>query len=99
MLLTLNLPKNPTKDPKTPYFLPNYAQTALGLEQKLCPNEGGEGRFYRKACTPRAASCHVARDDAARAVQLPRGDLILPRQHLSEFSSVLAHVSFFDPIF
>ena len=32
-------------------------------------------------------------------MQLPRGDLILPRQHLSEFSSVLARVSFFDPIF
>ena len=38
----------------------------------------------------------LARDDAARAVQLPRGDLILPRQHLSEFSLVLARVSFFD---
>ena len=30
---------------------------------------------------------------------MPRGDLILPHQHLSEFSSVLARVSFFDPIF
>ena len=48
------------------------------------------GRFYRKACT--------ARDDAARAAQLPRGDLILPRQHLSEFSSVLARI-LFSPIF
>ena len=34
-----------------------------------------------------------------RGVRLPRGDLILPRQHLSEFSSVLARVSFFNPIF
>ena len=42
---------------------------------------------------------HASRDDAARAVQLPRGNLILPRQHLSEFSSVLARVFFFDPIF
>ena len=41
----------------------------------------------------------LARHDAARAMQLPRGDLILPRQHLSEFSSVLVRVSFFDPIF
>ena len=32
-------------------------------------------------------------------MQLPRGDLILPRQHLSEFFSVLVRVSFFDPIF
>jgi hypothetical protein len=44
MLLTLKTPqKPPKKDPKTPYFLPNYAQTALGLEQKLCANEGGGG--------------------------------------------------------
>ena len=48
---------------------------------------------------PHAASCRVARDVAARGVRLPRGILILPRQHLSEFSSVLACVSFFDPIF
>ena len=39
------------------------------------------------------------RDDAAQAVQLPRGDPILPHQHLSESSSVFARVSFFDPIF
>ena len=32
-------------------------------------------------------------------VQLPRGGLIPPRQHLSESSSVFARVSFFDPIF
>jgi hypothetical protein len=48
---------------------------------------------------PRAASCRAARDDAARAVQLPRGRLILPRQPPSESSSVFAHVPFFDPIF
>ena len=60
---------------------------------------GGCGLIYREACTSRSASYHVARDDAARGVRLPLGDLILPRQHLSEFSSVLARVSFFDPIF
>ena len=48
---------------------------------------------------PRAASCRAARDDAARAVQLPRGDPIIPRQHLSESSSVFVRISFFDPIF
>ena len=32
-------------------------------------------------------------------MQLPRGDPILPRQHLSESSSVFMRVSFFDPIF
>jgi hypothetical protein len=63
-------------------------------EQKLCANEGGEGLIYRKACTPRAASCRAARDDAARAVQLPRGDLILPRQPPSESSSVFVRVPF-----
>ena len=57
------------------------------------------GFFYRRSGTLRTASCHASRDDAARAVQLPRGDLILPRQHISEFSSVLVRVSFFDPIF
>ena len=62
-------------------------------------NEGGCGLIYREACTPRAASCRSARDDAARAVQLPRGSLIPPRQHLSESSSIFAHVSFFDLIF
>ena len=41
----------------------------------------------------------LARHDAARRVMMPRGDLILPHQHLSEFSSVLACVSFFDLIF
>ena len=60
---------------------------------------GGGGLIYREVCTPRTASCRVARDDAARAVQLPRGDPILPRQHLSKSSSVFARVSFFNPIF
>ena len=57
---------------------------------------GGCGWFYRGACTPRVASCRAARDDAARGVRQPRGDLIPPRQHLSESSSVFVHVSFFD---
>ena len=60
------------------------------------PNEGGCGWFYRGACTPRAVSCRTARDDATRVVRLPRGDLIPPRQHLSESSSVFVRVSFFD---
>ena len=47
-------------------------------------------------CMPHAASFHAARDDAARGVRLPRGDLIPPRQHLSESSSVFVRVSFFD---
>uniref|UniRef100_A0A2N9FY01 Uncharacterized protein n=1 Tax=Fagus sylvatica TaxID=28930 RepID=A0A2N9FY01_FAGSY len=60
---------------------------------------GGGGWFYREACTPCAASCHGARDDAARAVQLPSGDLILHASPFSESSSVFAHVPFSDPIF
>ena len=69
-------------------------------EQQSCTNEGGGGGLiYREACTPRVASCRAARDDAAQAVQLPRGDPILPRQHLSESSSVFVRVSFFYPIF
>ena len=68
-------------------------------EQNRVQMRGGRGLIYREACTPRAASCRAARDDAARAVQLPRGDPILPRQHLSESSSVFARVSFFNPIF
>uniref|UniRef100_A0A2N9GSC6 Uncharacterized protein n=1 Tax=Fagus sylvatica TaxID=28930 RepID=A0A2N9GSC6_FAGSY len=35
-------------------------------EQKLCANEGGEGRFYRKPCTPRAAPSCAAHDGPAR---------------------------------
>ena len=69
------------------------------LEQNRVQMRGGRGLIYREACTPRAESCRAARDDAARAVQLPRGDPILPRQHLSESSSVFVRVSFFDPIF
>jgi hypothetical protein len=69
-------------------------------EPKSCTNEGGCGLIYRRACTPRAASCHAPRgDDAVRRVRLPRGGLIHPCQHLSESSSVFARVSFFDPIF
>jgi hypothetical protein len=45
------------------------------------------------------ASCRTARDDAARAVQLPRGGLILPRQPPSESSSIFVRVPFFYPIF
>jgi hypothetical protein len=45
-------------------------------EQKLCANEGGEGRFYRKPCTPRAAPSCAAHDGPARVVVLPRGSLI-----------------------
>ena len=48
---------------------------------------------------PRAASCRAARDDAARAVQLPHGNPILPRQPPSESSSVFARVPFFYQIF
>ena len=58
--------------------------------------KGGCGWFYRGAGTPRAASCRAARDDAARGVCLPHGDLIPPRQHLSESSLVFVRVSFFD---
>ena len=59
----------------------------------------GEGLIYRKACTPRAASCRAARDDAVLAVQLPRGDPILPRQPPTRSSSIFARVPFFDLIF
>jgi hypothetical protein len=45
-------------------------------EQKLCANEGGEGRFYRKPCTPRASPSCAAHDGPARVVVLPRGSLI-----------------------
>ena len=38
----------------------------------------------------------AARDDGAPRVRLPRGILILPRQHLSESSSVSVRISFFD---
>ena len=41
----------------------------------------------------------LARHDAARGMQLPRGGLIPPRQHLFESSLIFVRVSFFDPIF
>ena len=31
-----NSPKTPQRKTPNPYFMPNYALTALGLEQKLC---------------------------------------------------------------
>jgi hypothetical protein len=68
-------------------------------EQKLCANEGGEGRFYRKPCTPRAAPSCAAHDGPARVVVLPRGSLILPRQQPLESSSISVRVPFFYPIF
>ena len=40
-----------------------------------------------------------SRDDAARGMRLPRGILILPRQHLSESSSISVRVSFFDQFY
>ena len=38
----------------------------------------------------------TARDDSAPRVRPPRGSLILPRQHLSESSSVSVRICFFD---
>ena len=62
-------------------------------------NEGGRGFIYRTACTWGAPPLRAARDDGAPRVRLPRGGLILPRQHLSESSSVSVRVSFFDRFF
>jgi hypothetical protein len=61
MLLTLKTPqKPPKKDPKTPYFLPNYAQTALGLEQKLSNEGGGRAGFIGGVHAWRAIMAHGA---------------------------------------
>ena len=57
---------------------------------------GGRGLIYRTACTRGAQTLRAARDDGTPRVHLPRGGLILPRQHLSESSSVSVLVSFFD---
>uniref|UniRef100_A0A2N9HPD7 Uncharacterized protein n=1 Tax=Fagus sylvatica TaxID=28930 RepID=A0A2N9HPD7_FAGSY len=54
----------------------------------------GGGRFYRKACTPRAPSWRAARDGGAPRVRLPRGILIHPRQQLLESSSIFVRVPF-----
>ena len=43
-------------------------------EQKSCVEVGGEGWFYRRACTPRAGPSRVTRHGPAR---VPRGVLIL----------------------
>ena len=43
-----------------------------------------------------APPLRAASDDSTPRVRLPRGILILPRQHLSESSSVFVRVSFFD---
>ena len=48
------------------------------------------------ACTRGTPPLRTARDDGAPRVRLPRGILILPRQHLSESFSVFVRVSFFD---
>ena len=58
--------------------------------------KGGYGFIYRGACTRGAPPLHAAHDDGAPRVRPPRGGLILPRQHLSESSSVFVRVSFFD---
>jgi hypothetical protein len=55
--------------------------------------------FYKPSCTPRAASCRAARDDAARAIPLTTWRSYPPRSPSTESSSVFAHVPFFDPIF
>ena len=62
------------------------------LEQNRVQMRGGEVLFIGRRA-------RLTRHDAAQAVQLPRGDPILPRQHLSESSSIFACISFFDPIF
>ena len=43
-----------------------------------------------------APPLRAVRDDGTPRVRLPRGSLILPRQHLSESSLVSVRVSFFD---
>ena len=68
-------------------------------EQNCVQMRGGCGLIYRGACTRGAPPLRAARDDAERGVRLPRGILILPRQHLSESSSVFVRVSFFDRFF
>ena len=57
---------------------------------------GGEVLFIGGACTRGTPPLRAARDDGAPRVRPPRGSLILPRQHLSESSSVFVRVSFFD---
>uniref|UniRef100_A0A2N9HY83 Uncharacterized protein n=1 Tax=Fagus sylvatica TaxID=28930 RepID=A0A2N9HY83_FAGSY len=80
---------------------PSSDQTGLVRAVSFCaptPREnpgGGEGRFYRKPCTPRAAPSCAAHDGPARVVVLPRGSLILPRQQPLESSSISVRVPFF----
>ena len=105
MLLTLKTPQKPNKDPKTPYFLPNYAQTALGLEQKLSANEGGRAGFIerrarlawhhatRRVMMPREpCSCHVAilSFHASTSPNLPRFSRAYP--FLTQFSRAVLEV-------
>ena len=79
--------------------MPNYAQTALGLEQKLCTNEGGRVLFIERRA-------RLAWHHATRLVMMPRelcschmAILSFHASPPSESSSVFARVSFFDQIF
>ena len=65
-------------------------------EQHSCLNERGGGLIYRGACTRGAPPLRATCDDGAPRVRPPRGGLILPRQRLSESSSIFVRVSFFD---
>ena len=65
-------------------------------EQNGVQKRGGRGLIYRTACTRGAPPLRAARDDGVPRVRLPSGGLLLPRQHLSESSSVSVRVSFFD---